>query len=118
MLCWILVSPGCRERDPGFEVITLEGKIEKIEATSDETGKITVIYYSEKHKQEMAGVGKVTRQTEIAINGALAKLKDLREGDRVRGEVRVEKKGQERTQTVLKIHIDRPTSVDSEGEGD
>jgi len=91
-------------------VITLEGKIEQIDRTTDETGEITVLYYSEKHKQDMLGAGLVTRETEIMINGAMAKLKDLREGDRVRGEVRVEGKGKQKRQIALKIYVDRPTS--------
>jgi len=105
-----LACPGCRKSEPGFEVITLEGKIEQIDRTTDETGEITVLYYSEKHKQDMLGAALVTRETEIMINGAMAKLKDLREGDRVRGEVRVEGKGKQKRQIALKIYIDRPTS--------
>ena len=105
-----LACPGCRKDEPGFEVITLEGKIEQIDRTTDETGEITVLYYSEKHKQDMLGAGLVTRETEIMINGAIAKLKDLREGDRVRGEVRIEKMGERKRQIALKIYVDRPTS--------
>jgi len=115
LLCVTLSGPGCREKDPGFDVITLEGKIDRIKRITDETGEITVIYYSEKHKQDMAGIGVVTRETEIMINGAIAKLKDLREGDSVSGEVRVEKKGKEKRQIALKIHVDRPTPVGDGG---
>lgn len=107
-LIWLLVGSGCRENEPGFEVITLEGKIEKIERTSDVIGEISVLYYSEKHGQEMIGLGLITTETEIMINGAVAKLRDLREGDHVRGEVRVEKKGGEKKQVALKIYVDRP----------
>lgn len=112
----LLASPGCRKQDPGFEIVTLEGKIEQIERITDETGEITLLYYSEKHKQEMTGMGLVTRETEIMINGAIGKLQDLREGDRVRGEVRIEKTGKEKRQIALKIYVDRPTSVGDEGE--
>ncbi len=104
----LLQTTGCREVKPKPEVISLSGKVEKIERVSDETGTITVTYYSEKQQQEIAGTGVVTKETEIMINGAVAKLKDLREGDRVSGEVRVEKSGKERKQVAIRIHVDRP----------
>jgi hypothetical protein len=111
-----LACPSCREEKPNFEIISLDGKIEKIDRASDETGEITVSYYSEKQKAEVVGVGLVSKSTEIMINGAIAALKDIREGERVRGEVRVEKKGGERVQTVLKIYVTRATAP-SEKEG-
>ena len=111
----ILLTPGCRKQDPGYEVVPLEGKIEKIKLTSDDTGEISVSYYSEKHRQEVIGTGLVTRETEIMINGAIAGLKDLREGERVRGEVRIEKKGGEKKRIALKIYVDRPKPVGTGG---
>ena len=106
---------GCGEKQPQAEIISLEGKVEKIERTSDTTGKITVAYFSEKQKQEIHGTAQVTKETEIMIDGAAATLKDLREGERVRGDVRVEKKGGKKVQSVLKIQVDRPKSVPSGG---
>ena len=104
----LLTAGGCRRNEPGFEVLSLPGKIEKLDVNPDETGEITLVYYSEKHGQEMIGAGLVTRETEIMINGAIAKLSDLREGDRVRGQVRLENKQGEKIQTALKIYVDRP----------
>jgi hypothetical protein len=49
------------------------------------------------------------------INGAIAKLKDLREGERVRGEVRVEKKSGVKKQIALKIYVDRPKPITPDG---
>jgi len=112
-----VAAPGCREDEPDFEIITLDqARIEKIDLTSDRKGKITVSYYSEKRKAEVVGEGLVTEETEILINGAVAKLKDLREGERVHGEVRVEKKGREKRQVAIKIYVDRPKPVGG-GEG-
>ena len=104
-------SPGCRRNDPGFELISLEGTIEEIKRNRDGTGEITVLYFSEKHGQEMLGTGLVTSETEIMINGAVAKLDDLREGDRVRGDVRVDSKQGEKRQVALKIYVDRAQPV-------
>ncbi len=102
---------GCKEKDPGFDIVALEGKVEKIESAGDGTGKITVVYYSEKQGQDMLGTGLVTSETEIFINGVASKLKDIREGDRVHGEVRIDKGSEPRIQTALKITIDRPKPV-------
>lgn len=102
---------GCREKDPGFEIMTLDGKVDKLEINADGTGSVTVVYYSEKHKREIAGTGIVTKETEIMINGALGKLSDIREGDRVRGEVRIEKKKGVRRQIAVKIIVDRAEPI-------
>lgn len=110
-----VLFPGCRKQEPTFEIVTLEGKIESIERTTDEVGEITVLYYSEKHQQEIAGIGLVTGETEIMVNGAIGKLRDLREGDRVRGEVRIEEKKGEKHQIAMKIYVDRPMPVGNEG---
>ena len=114
-LVCLLALTGCRKEQPKFEILSLEGTVEKIEPTSDGTGLITLAYYSEKQQQEMLGTGRVTPQTEIMINGAAATLADLRVGDRVRGQVRIEKKGEQRTQIALKIHVDRPKPVGADG---
>lgn len=121
--CWgalaatlfFLPVPGCRKDDDGVRVQTLEGKVEKVVVNPDGTGELTVAYFSEKHNQEVIGTGLVTKKTEILINGVLATLEDIREGERLRGEVRVEKKAGEKTQTVLKIYVDRPKPVRGSG---
>jgi transcription termination factor Rho len=106
-----LASPGCRRNDPGFELVSLEGTIEEIKRNREGTGEITVLYFSEKHGREMLGTGLVTSETEIMINGAVAKLDDLREGDRIRGDVRVDGKQGEKRRVALKIYVDRPTPL-------
>ncbi|MGH7198685.1 MAG: hypothetical protein ACREH5_08120 [Candidatus Omnitrophota bacterium] len=107
-LCFCVSAGGCGEKQQQAEIISLEGKVEKIERTSDTTGKIKVAFFSEKQKQEITGIAQVTKETEIMIDGAAATFKDLREGERIRGEVRVDKKGEKKVQTVLKIHVERP----------
>ena len=111
LVCAFVVLPGCSKKEPAFEIVTLEGKIEEIDVTSESSGEITVLYYSEKNKQEMIRSGLVNKETEIMINGAIAKLTDLREGDRIRGEVRVDKKNKQKTPTALKIYVDRATAT-------
>ena len=100
---------GCAAKSETPQVIPLEGKVEKVElGGTDGMGTITVTYYSEKQKQEVSGTAHVNKETEILINGAIGTLKDIRVGERVSGEVRVEKRKGERIQTVLKMRLDRP----------
>lgn len=106
----VTAGPACDNKDDGYEILQLEGKVEAITVKPDGSGEITVLYFSEKHGQEISGAGVVTKETEITINGVLAKLEDVREGERIRGEVRVERQGGEKKQTVLKIYVDRATS--------
>lgn len=104
------VASGCKQQKPSFSIIPLEGKVEKVEARPDGTGTITILYFNEKKGQEVAEKGDVIKETEIMINGAIATLADIKIGERVRGEVRVEKIGEERRHTALKINIDRALS--------
>jgi len=110
MFVTLMFCVGCSERDPGPEVITLEGKVENVHRSSDTTGQLTVRFYSDKQKQEIVGTAQVTQETEIMIDGVAGTFKDIRLGESVRGEVRVEKKGGQKTQTILKIQVIRPHS--------
>lgn len=100
---------GCRPLSDGEDIVPIDGKVVKVSVRSEaeNTGEITVTYHSAKQGQEVTGTGQVTRETEIMINGASAGLKDVREGDVVRGEVRVQKKGGQKKLVVLRIHVDR-----------
>ena len=114
--CLLLVAlihcSGCSKNDPEYEIVSLQqAKIEKIDPASDGTGEITVSYYSEKSGQQVVATGSVTKETEIMINGVIAKLEDLRVGERIRGEVRIEKKGKQKKQIALKIYVDRPKPI-------
>ena len=107
LLCLVAALPGCQPKDEPPEVLSVEGRIEDIKV-ADNGGEITVAYFNEKQNEEMVGTARVTEQTEIMINGAAAKLADLRNGERVRGDVRVEKRGDQRVLTALKIQAERP----------
>lgn len=101
------VAADCSKNRSSSEVVPLEGKVEKIVVNPDGTGSITVVYFSEKHNQEIAGTGIVTKNTEIMIDGAIAPLSEIREGEHVRGEVRIERKGDTKEQYALKITVER-----------
>lgn len=106
----LITAGGCKKEEKPIEIISLEGRIEKIKRTTDTTGEITVTFFSEKQRQEITGVASVTEETEILLDGAAAKLKDIGEGERIRGQVRVEKKGGQKYNVVLKIQVERAKS--------
>lgn len=110
MVMLSVLSSACRQEEKGPQMVPLEGKIEKIKISGDGTGEITV-RFKDKQQQDTVGAGIVTSETEILINGAASKLADLREGERIRGDVRVEKKGEERKQIVVRISVDRSEPV-------
>lgn len=110
------IGIGCSKNESSSDVLPLEGRVEKIDINPDGTGSITIIYFSEKRNQEVVGTGIVTKGTEILINGAIASLADIRQGENVHGDVRIERKGDEKKMYALKILIDRTkTTGRSEG---
>lgn len=98
----------CRQKADAPQIIALEGRAEKIDVRQH---RITATYYSEKRGEEVVGAAEITPETEILINGVVATLEDVREGDPIRGDVRIEKRGDERTMVVLKMYIDRPRAL-------
>ncbi len=107
VLAGLVATGGCRDQKPSVSILPLEGKVEKVDVRPDGTGSITILYFNEKKGQEVADKGEVTKETEIMINGAVATLADIKVGERVRGEVKIEKVGEERKHTAIKINIDR-----------
>lgn len=108
-------APGCRQAEDEADILTLQGKIEKVDAKPDGTGTVTISYYNEKHGEEMVGTGEISRETEIMVNGVMAGIGDLRVGDQARGEVRINKRGKERRQIALKIYVERGESAPQGG---
>lgn len=107
---WVSLIGGCSDDKPRVEVLTIEGTIEEIDAAKDGTGNVKVSYFSPKRQEEIIGTGLVTKETEIQINGAVSTINDIRVGDRVRSEIRVEKKNGKRSLIALKVYVDRATT--------
>ena len=110
---------GCRKEEPRVEVLTFEGKLESIRWIKNQPGvigEITVRFQSEKHnQQEVHGKALVREDTEILINGVVARLEDVREGEYGLADVEVDKSGDKPTYTMLRIRIDRAQPIDVEG---
>lgn len=107
----LLAIVGCKGKTQAPEIVSLEGKVEKVKLSPGGGGQISIAYYSEKRGQEVIGTGLVTSETEIMINGAVATLADIRVGEQVRGQARVETSGGERKQIALKIYVDRAKPI-------
>lgn len=112
LLVAVVAGGGCRQRNKGPETLDLEGSIESIKRESDQEGRITISYYNDKLRRDMTGSGEVTPETEILIDGEPATLADLREGDRVRGQVRMEKRRDGKRATAVSIRVERPKPAD------
>lgn len=114
--CLMAASSGCRQNEPEFQVVTLDGTVEDVRADTETTGEITLRYYREKQGKEVLGTGLVTKETEIMIDGALAKLTDVRKGDKVRGEVRIESRQGHNVNVALRVFVER-TKLTAPDEG-
>ncbi|HNQ23726.1 MAG TPA: hypothetical protein PKK06_11585 [Phycisphaerae bacterium] len=111
--------PGCRPDEPSTELMSVKGKIDHIRLIQNRPGvigEVTVRFQSEKHAdREVTATGLVVLDTEIQINGVIARLEDVREGEYGRADVRVDKKGNgEPTYTVVKMYVERAKPI---GEG-
>lgn len=112
---------GCKEREPETRVITLEGVVEQIDLKAK---VVTVRFYSEKHERTLRKPVHLSDQTEVFINGAIAKLEDVKVGERAAGTVRIDRRadGDEDDFTALRVEIKRsaplkPTSRGAEPTG-
>jgi len=110
VLVALLIVGGCRKESKEPSIVQLEGKIERITARPDGTGEI-ILVYTDKRGEPAKGIGEVTPETEIMINGAVAKLQDIREGEHVRGQVQIDKKHKDRKPIAVSIHVDRAQPV-------
>jgi hypothetical protein len=97
---------GCKEREPEPRVITLEGVVEQVDLKAR---VVTVRFYSEKHETTFRKPVHVSDQTEVFINGALAKLEDVKVGERAAGTVRIDRHGDDAEDefTALRVEIKR-----------
>jgi hypothetical protein len=117
-----LVVGGCREKDTGPKTTTItDGRIKKLTSNPDGTGKITVTYRHPDTGVELDGEADVVATTSILVGGQPAKFADLEVGQRVDGEVLVEKVGKVTKLTASKISVHqaaKPAATDSAPTGE
>ena len=99
-----LAGSSCKEDEPGFKTVTLSGTVERIDSASS---RVEISYYSEKRGRHVTTEAILTPETEIFINGELARLEDVRIGERAEGEAIVTRENDRRIVTVRRVHIER-----------
>ena len=109
MLVFAAVLPvGCKEEDDGPKTHYVQGTIESIDLAN---GMVRVRSYSEKHKQEMFHDVEVTKDTEVKINGAIAKLTDVKVGENAEGHIKVVKEDNQRRFIADRVSIERAEAL-------
>ena|GEM_PF-1673997 len=103
-----LAPPGCKEDEPGFKTVTLSGTVEHVDPANS---SVQISYYSEKHDRNLTATVVVTPETEIFIDGIVARLEDVKVGERAEGEAVVTREGERRVITVTRVRIERARSV-------
>ncbi len=106
----IAALSGCAKKEREEDKRNLEGTIEAIDPSG---GFVTVS--TEIHGREVQADVKVTHDTEILIDGALAKLQDVRVGEKAVGVVKIIKEGDKREYVALRVSIDRAEPIVAPG---
>ena len=97
---------GCGKDSDRPKYHVIEGRIISID---QETGVVSMSYYSDKHNREMKLEGRLAHDAEIWINGVVtAKKEDLSEGDRVTVMGREEEYNGDRRLVATRVDITRP----------
>ena len=116
----LLALAGCPEDRPKPDIREVVGTIEQVDTTHN---VVKVRSYVAKHEAYSTFMVHVTDETEIMINGSLAKLGDLRLGERAEGRIRIDKQSGGNTFTALAVKVERgevlqapPSAADAAGE--
>jgi hypothetical protein len=114
-LCAMPLIAGCPDDKEQAKVKRVAGTIESIDLTKK---KVQVKAYLEKHEVYQTFDVLVTDETEIMINGAVARMEDVRVGERAEGEVRVSRQDGKTQLTALSVTIERGEVLAAPGAND
>ena len=106
---------GCRKSEPSISVHELAGTILSVDV---EDRKLTLQFRAEDSGEMRTIEGTVPADAEIVINDRPAKLADIRIGEFVNVVGSLERRGNERTVTALKISVTRDETVTFGGKAD
>lgn len=101
---------GCEKKEKN-DLISLNGRVEKIQRITDTSGEITVRFFNEKQNKDMVGTALVTPETRIEKGGQPATFADVQEGLKVNGQVRSFKKDGQREYQAVLIQIESSPAV-------
>ncbi len=106
----IAVVGGCIDEGSHRSVVSVDGHIASVDPAQGgggDMGQIGIAYQDDRGEGEIIKPAIVLRQTEIVINGVLSTLADLRAGDSMHGDFRVERNGNGKRYVALTIHVER-----------
>jgi hypothetical protein len=109
----LVTLPGCSKDDDEPEFRQLEGTAEKLNL---DTGQVALRFFHQKSGTEQVIEGIVNDQTEVLINGRVAKLKDIRLKERVKVTGYRKGKGADAQMVAVKVEIERPEWIATGGE--
>jgi hypothetical protein len=104
------LSVACRPMEPPPTVLGIEGIIEQLRRLPDGSVEITLVF-SDRHGMAIRGVGTLTSETEVMINGIAAGAEQFRVGERIRGYVRIDRMDGERKLVAMRLHAERDEAV-------
>jgi uncharacterized protein YdbL (DUF1318 family) len=102
LLVWSLV--GCREDKPQQRTVPVSGTIEKIDLAKR---TVEVSAYNEKTRREDQYTVHVTDDTEVLVNGSIARMEDVRVGERAEGTIKIVKENGSKRFVAVQVNIDR-----------
>lgn len=106
---------GCGKDREETTYRNLTGKVSRIDL---DTGVVEMTWYNEKKKREQTLPGRLAPDAEILIDGATARLEDVRIDDVVTVNGRVERRGGETQLVATKVEVQRqnlPTTTGPAG---
>ena len=82
----------------------------RVSAINKNTGEVRMWYYHPKQKKEMEIIGKLDPNVEIFINGAAAKVEDVKIDDNVRVTGRVTGSGTDMQFIAVRVEVEHPVT--------
>jgi len=102
------VLAGCSKDSDKSTYVDAEGRVSAIDL---ETGVVKMWTYRPKKQKEIELEGKLSSDAEVLINGAVARLEDLRIEDKVKVVGRIEKRNNEKSLVATHIHVTRQEKI-------
>lgn len=105
-----LFSMGCSRDDDGPDHRIIEGTVERIDL---ETGAVALRFFHKRSNSQQVLEGRITKETEVLINGQVAALKDIKQNERVRVTGYKIGSGANAEMVAMKVEIERPEWIDT-----
>ena len=103
---------GCAEDREESKIRDMAGMVEKIDQNKK---TVLVSTYVEELKATHSFEVHITPETEILLNGALARLEDVEVGDHAEGSVKITKRGKAKHFEALQVRIKREDAIVAPG---